>query len=336
MRQWRQNNTAKSFFETLTVRIKSFITATAPLLAAGVVAAVHFFWPDTTPLSNSPAFPWLLASTTVLWLAQLTASLFSKKICRRASETAPLWTVALVTVGVWQILTGKTGILPMPFFPGPDRVFAVFGDLSEVKMLVVGTLHSLRLLAVGFFCGSAAGFLFGIWIGWSRRANYWGMPVLKFFGPVPATAWIPLALVLFPTTFGASVFIIGLTSLFPMIVLTASGIANVRHSHLEVARTLGAGRRQLIRHVAIPSALPSIFVGLFMAMSASFITLIVAEMIGVKAGLGFYITWAQNFAEYYKVFAALLVMGVFFSGLMSALFAARVRVLRWQQGVIKW
>ncbi|MDD5350676.1 MAG: ABC transporter permease [Chthoniobacteraceae bacterium] len=318
------------------MRVKTAITAAAPLLAAGGAFAVHRYWPDKTPLSASPVFPRLLGAVAAAWLAYLAAAWYSARLRQRAGEIAPLWAAALVSVSVWQVLTGKTGALPMPFFPGPDRVFSVFGAPSEIKMLVEGTLHSLRLLAVGFGCGSIAGFLLGVWIGWSKQAHYWGMPVLKFFGPVPATAWIPLALVLFPTTFGASTFIIGLASLFPMIVLTASGIASVRHSHLEVARTLGANQRQLICHVAIPSALPSIFVGLFMALSASFLTLIVAEMIGVKAGLGFYITWAQNFAEYYKVFAALLVMGVFFSGLMSALFAVRTRVLRWQQGVIKW
>jgi NitT/TauT family transport system permease protein len=318
------------------MKIKTILTGIAPLLAASGTLAIHRCWPDKIMPSTSAAFPALLGLATAAWLAYLVAACFSARLRQRAGELAPLWAAALAGIGVWQVLTTKTGLLPMPFFPGPDRVFSVLGMPAEVKMLIIGTLHSLRLLAVGFGCGSLAGFLLGVWIGWSRRAHYWGMPVLKFFGPVPATAWIPLALVLFPTTFGASTFIIGLASLFPMIVLTASGIASVRHSHLEVARTLGASQRQLICHVAIPSALPSIFVGLFMALSASFLTLIVAEMIGVKAGLGFYITWAQNFAEYYKVFAALLVMGVFFSGLMSALFAVRARVLRWQQGVIKW
>ncbi len=318
------------------MRVKSVLNASAPLLAAGGAYAIHRYWPDKIPLSASQTFPGLLGAVALVWLAYLAASWWSARLRQRAGEVAPLWAAALAGISLWQVVTGKMGLLPMPFFPGPDRVFSVFGVSSEVSMLAIGTLHSLRLLATGFICGSGAGFLLGVWIGWSKRANFWGMPVLKFFGPVPATAWIPLALVLFPTTFGASAFIIGLASLFPMIVLTSSGIAGVRHSHLEVARTLGADQWQLIRHVAIPSALPSIFVGLFMALSASFLTLIVAEMIGVKAGLGFYITWAQNFAEYYKVFAALLVMGVFFSGLMSALFAVRSRVLRWQQGVIKW
>ena len=119
-------------------------------------------------------------------------------------------------------------------------------------------------------------------------------------------------------------------------MLTSSGIANVRLSYLDVARTLGAGRLYLIFRVAIPSALPNIFVGLFMGLGASFLTLIVAETVGVKAGLGWYLAWQQGYAEYAKVYAALLIMAVFFSTLMTLLFKVRDRVLKWQKGVIKW
>jgi NitT/TauT family transport system permease protein len=240
----------------------------------------------------------------------------------------------VLVVGVWEGLTAKLGVLPLPFFPGPEAVFGAM--VEDAGLLWEATRHSLRLLALGFGAGSVGGVVTGVCLGWSRRVRYWGMPALKFFGPVPATAWIPLALVLFPTAFGASAFILALASFFPMVMLTCSGVAGVRHSHLEIARTLGASEWQLVRRVAIPSALPAIFTGLFIALSASFITLVVAEMIGVKAGLGQYVNWAQTWAEYHKVFAAILVMGVFFSGLMTLFFRLRDRVLRWQQGLIKW
>lgn len=317
--------------------IKTALSALAPLLAAGAAAAFHRFVPSARPdFSGSAAYLWLLAAAAALWTLYAAAAFFSQAGRGKIRDKAPILAAAFIAFIVWQTLTSKTALLPMPFFPGPEKVFTVLSDKSEVLLLAKCVLHSFRLLAVGFFCGAFIGFLLGVCVGWSRWANYWIMPALRFFGPVPSTAFIPLALVLFPTAFGASSFIIALAALFPMTVLTASGIANTRHSHLEVARTLGASRWQLIRRVAIPSAQPSIFVGLFMALSASFITLIVAEMIGVKAGLGFYIEWAKNFAEYYKVFAALLLMGVFFSSLMTALFRIRDRVLSWQQGVIKW
>ena len=96
-------------------------------------------------------------------------------------------------------------------------------------------------------------------------------------------------------------------------MLTASGISNTRASYLDVARTLGAGRLYLIFRVAIPAAVPNIFIGLFMGLGASFLTLVVAESVGVKSGLGWYLSWAQGWAEYGKVFAALIIMAAFFS-----------------------
>ena len=123
---------------------------------------------------------------------------------------------------------------------------------------------------------------------------------------------------------------------FPVTMLTASGISNTRASYLDVARTLGAGPSFLIFRVAIPAAIPSIFIGLFMGLGASFLTLVVAETVGVRSGLGWYVSWAQGWAEYGKVYAALVIMAAFFSTIMTLLFKVRDRVLVWQKGVIKW
>ena len=118
--------------------------------------------------------------------------------------------------------------------------------------------------------------------------------------------------------------------------LQVEGVSNVRASYLDVARTLGASRWYLVFRVAIPAAMPSIFIGLFMGLGSSFLTLVVAESLGVKAGLGWYIDWARNYAEYSKVYAALVIMAVFFSTIMTLLFKVRDWVLVWQKGVIKW
>jgi len=119
-------------------------------------------------------------------------------------------------------------------------------------------------------------------------------------------------------------------------MLPASGISNTRASYLAVARTLGADARYLVFRIAIPAALPSIFVGLFMGLGASFLTLVVAESVGVKSGLGWYVSWAQGWAEYGKVYAALVIMAAFFSTIMTLLFKLRDRVLVWQKGMIRW
>src|SRR5437763_3510448 len=159
---------------------------------------------------------------------------------------------------------------------------------------------------------------------------------MKLVGPIPATALIPMSLMLFRNPTLSAVWLIALAVWFPVTMLTLSGVMNVRASYLDVARTLGAGRAYLIFRVALPAALPHVFVGLFMGMGAAFLTLVVAETVGVQAGLGWYLKWQQGYLEYGKVYAALLLMAVFFSGLMTLLFKARDRVLGWQKGLIRW
>src|SRR5207244_6438586 len=100
-------------------------------------------------------------------------------------------------------------------------------------------------------------------------------------------------MVLSPSAMFSAVGLIALAVWFPVTMLTASGIANVRVSYLDVARTLGARRAYLIFRVAIPAALPTIFVGVFMGLLVSFLALCVAETVGVRNGLGYYVKWQQ-------------------------------------------
>src|SRR5438874_7548774 len=252
----------------------------------------------------------------------------------RMRRMRPIFTVAVLLLCAWEIITSGLRLLPLPYFPSPAAVLQAI--VADRALLFDSTWHSLVLLLGGYSLGVAAGFVTGVCIGWSPPARYWGMPVLKIVGPIPATAWIPLAMVLSPSAIFSAAALIALAVWFPVTMLTASGISNTRASYLDVARTLGASRRYLIFRVAIPAALPSIFIGLFMGLGASFLTLVVAETVGVRSGLGWYIGWAQAWAEYGKVYAALVIMAAFFSSIMTLLFKVRDHVLIWQKGVIKW
>jgi NitT/TauT family transport system permease protein len=119
-------------------------------------------------------------------------------------------------------------------------------------------------------------------------------------------------------------------------VLTWSGVASVNSAYYDIARTLGASRRFLVLKVAIPAAMPHVFVGLFMGLGNSFAVLVVAEMLGVKAGLGWYLQWAQGWAAYANMYAALLIMAFLCSGLITVLFRLRDRLLSWQKGLVRW
>lgn len=252
----------------------------------------------------------------------------------RINELAPIFAAAVVLLAAWETITSGLRLLPMPYFPSPAGVLQSL--LNDKALLFNSTWHSLFLLISGYILGVAIALVSGVCIGWFRLARYWGMPILKVIGPIPATAWVPLAMVVSPSGSAAAVGLIALAVWFPVTMLTVTGIANVRASYLDVARTLGATQKFLIFRVAIPAAMPSIFIGLFMGLGASFLTLIVAETVGVKSGLGWYVGWAQGWAEYGKVYAALVIMSAFFSTIMTLLFKVRDRVLVWQKGVIKW
>ncbi|WP_454626013.1 ABC transporter permease [Bradyrhizobium cenepequi] len=235
---------------------------------------------------------------------------------------------------LWEIATAKFGWLPLPFFPPPQAILEVYTD--DLPKLLDSVIASVKLQLGGYVIGAAIGFLTGVSIGWSQKVGYWVHPVLRFIGPLPATAWLPIAFFIFPSSWSASTFLIALATGFPVTVLTWSGVASVPNAYYDVARTLGAKPSFLVLKVAIPAALPHVFVGLFMGLGASFAVLVVAEMIGVKAGLGWYLQWAQGWAAYANMYAALIVMSLLCSGAITLLFKTRDRLLVWQKGVVKW
>ena len=303
---------------------------------AGVIAlGLHLFAAAANgPPAEALLYTYFLSGLLIAAVVATTIQPLWSGLRNWMRETCPLVAAAVFVLIAWELVTSVLRLLPLPYFPGPSGV--LLSLVNDGEVLFDSTWHSLLLLLGGYSLGVAVGLISGICIGWFPYARYWGMPILKIVGPIPATAWIPLAMVLSPSAMFSAIGLIALAVWFPVTMLTASGISNTRASYLDVARTLGAGRLYLIFNVAIPAAMPSIFIGLFMGLGASFLTLVVAETVGVKSGLGWYVSWAQGWAEYGKVYAALLIMAAFFSTIMTALFKLRDRVLAWQKGVIKW
>lgn len=305
-----------------------------PIIALLIAITLHLTIPNKQSFTTTKYYPALLIAFIIIYFISLIFSIKAKRIFDILANKAPLLTVAVILIELWDIVTLKFKLLPLPYFPGPDKVLSTL--ISDWSILGISTLYSLRLLFTGYLIGAILGLITGISTGWNQRVNYWIGPLQKIIGPIPATAWIPIALTIFPTSFWASVFIIVLGVWFPVTVMTSSGIANVQNSFFEVAKTLGANKRYLIFKVAIPAAFPTIFIGLFMGLGTSFLTLIVSEMLGVKAGLGWYINWAQGWADYSKVYASLIVIGIIFSSIITLLFKIKDKVLVWQRGLIKW
>jgi NitT/TauT family transport system permease protein len=309
-------------------------TLLAVPLAASVALAVHVAVSQNEPAPQTRSYSVFLGLILLGAFLAASAQFFWPRLRRWIQHMCPIIAAAIVLLGLWEVITSGLRWLPLPYFPSPAGV--VQSLVNDRALLFESTWHSLRLLLAGYALGVAVALVSGICIGWFTHARYWGMPLLKVVGPIPATAWVPLAMVISPSAMFSAVALIALAVWFPVTMLTASGISNTRASYIDVARTLGAGRPYLIFRVAIPAAMPNIFIGLFMGLGAAFLTLVVAETVGVKSGLGWYVSWAQGWAEYGKVYAALVIMAAFFSTIMTLLFKARDRVLVWQKGVIKW
>ncbi len=316
------------------VRLTTLVLALLSASAWFAQASITYFLPDQGDFGRAPEFAIASAVLAAVLIAAGLASLWHEGIAQKVRHFSP-WLLALGLFGTaWEVFSSKTGILPLPFFPPPHGLLEVYAD--DYVRLAESVIASLKLELLGFAFGAFFGFLIGVGLGWSRAFGYWVHPVMRFIGPLPSIAWLPIAFFVFPSSFSASIFLIGLTTGFPVAVLTWSGVSSVNSAYYDVARTLGANPRFLILKVAIPAALPHVFVGLFMGLGASFAVLVTAEMMGVKAGLGFYLQWAQGWGAYANMYAALVVMALMCSGLITLLFKVRGHVLSYQKEEVKW
>lgn len=290
------------------------------------VAFLTYFLPNADEFPKTEAFAILCAVMGILCLVTLPVN--------KVRYYGPWLLVLGLFMGGWELIQAKYLLLPRPFFGAPQELLDVF--MMDWLKLSDSLLHSLMLLTGGYALGCLIGFLIGIGMGWSFRFGYWAHPVLRFLGPLPPVAFLPLLFAVVPSSLLAGELLMAFAAAFPVAVLTWSGIAGVSPGYYDVARTMGAKSSFLIRHVAIPAALPFVFVGMFMALGSCFYMLVVAEMLGVKAGLGFYMQWAQGWADYPRMYAALLIMAIMCSSFMTLLFIVRNRLLRWQKESIKW
>jgi NitT/TauT family transport system permease protein len=307
-----------------------------PLAALAVIFTVHTFVPasDRYMLEVVPYYAYLLYSLTGVYGVWAVFSLFNATARRRLCYKALFIAMSLALLCVYDLITLKFALVSALYFPAPERIVEVF--ITDGFYILQCLVYSLRLLAGGFALGAITGVITGTCIGWSKRAHYWVMPFIRIVGPIPSTAWIPIALVVFIKPVDASIFLIALSVWFPTTVLTSSGIMNISKNYFEVSSALGASTLRTIFRVALPAAGPSIFTGLFNGASASFLTLMAAEMIGCKFGIGWYINWQRETLAYAHVYAALIVIAITFSLLISVQFKIRRRVLSWQKGMIRW
>ncbi len=244
---------------------------------------------------------------------------------RAATDTFLILSAVLL---LWEIAFGKLALLDPFLFPGPAKVFAVFG--SDWQIMLAGVGSSMFILGAGYVIALVIAIPAGLYIGWRKRLFDVAYPMAKAVSPIPPTVYLPYAIVLLPTFTAASVFLIFIGSFWPIFVGTVYGVFSIDHRLINTARTLGLSTHQMVRRILLQGAMPSIFSGAMISLIMSFITLTVAEMIAATSGLGWYIEYHHQFANYDKVIAGMLLISVVVIVIMSVFDRAQRYCLRWQ------
>ncbi|WP_296685558.1 ABC transporter permease [Treponema sp. UBA3813] len=317
-------------------KIQGLVRRLLPALGIALAILVQAALPDDSahPAATKSYYNFLLFFLLALSLAVFAFSFAFKKIRDSLTLKGPFFFGSALLLTLINLVTAKFALLPVIFFPSYDNILAVF--IEQTPLLLKCIWYSFRLLILGVFWGILIGFITGVFLGFSKKVYYWINPYIKLIGPIPATAWIPLVLTTFPTPFGASVFIIALAVWFPVQLMTSSGIQNTSKVYFEVGKTLGAGTFFQVFKIAVPAALPNIFQGVFNGICAAFIALMTAEMFGAKYGIGWYISWQKAMMMYSGVYAGLIMIALFCTVIITALFKVRGKLLNWQKGLIKW
>jgi len=194
--------------------------------------------------------------------------------------------------------------------PSPGEVVDNASRLMHSEKFYNDMYVSLRRILLGFGIATVFGVALGLLIGQYRGVKAMLFPLFETLRPIPAIAWVPMAIMLWPTNETSIVFITFLGSFFPILLNTIHGVKSVDPVLLRAARCLGTTEFGLLRQVVLPASLPHIFTGLAIGMGVAWVSLIAAEMISGQYGIG-YFTWeAYSLIEYADIVIGMIVIGV--------------------------
>lgn len=204
------------------------------------------------------------------------------------------------------------------------------GPLLAVLTTVASTM--LRVLA-GLALGFVASLTVGLAVTYFRTAGKLVVPTITMLAPISPIAWLPVAIFLFGIGNAPAVFLVFIGVFFLMTLATISEIQALNPMWRDVARTMGATRPQMVRHVVLPAILPGLFVLLRLNLFAAWMVVLIAEAVGVGSGLGMVVLLARNTFNAPLVFFTMTVIGVAGFCMDVALRAVQRKVLWWDAGV---
>jgi sulfonate transport system permease protein len=242
--------------------------------------------------------------------------------------------IASVALGLlaWQLLAthGVDFVLDFQNLPAPLQVWSVFTRLLHQHDFYLDIGYSLRRIGIAYLLATVLGVGIGALMGRFHLAQDLVTPYIEILRPIPAVAWIPLAILMLPTEESSIVFITFLGAFFPIVINTVIGVGQTPRNLVQAARSLGAGNAAILWHVILPSALPSITAGLAVGMGVAWFSLLAGEMISGQYGIG-YFTWnAYSLVQYPQIIVGMLCIGALGTLSTHLVRLATRPLLRWQ------
>ncbi len=231
----------------------------------------------------------------------------------------------------WHLLTSYRVVFFVRFtnVPSPLAVYASFTKAMHDPKFLMHIVLSCRRILVGFSLAAIIGVPLGLIMGRFKFVHEIVFPVAEVLRPIPAIAWVPMAIMLWPTNEQSIVFITFLGSFFPILINTLHGMSLVDPVLVRAAQCLGARERSIFREVYFPASLPHIFTGLTVGMGVAWVSLIAAEMISGQYGIG-YFTWeAYSLVQYADIALGMIAIGVLGLGSSVLIRGAGQLVMPW-------
>ncbi len=247
----------------------------------------------------------------------------------RLKESLPALAVIVALVAAWWGAVIATHSL---IFPTPWAVVTGTWELIENGTLWQHISASLMRVGIGFGLAVCFALPLGLWMGWMQGAYRMLNPLFQILRPISPIAWIPIAILWFGVGDASPIYLIFISSVFPMVVQTAAGVHTIEKRYLRAAENFAVSRHTLFTRVVIPAVLPQIVVGMRIGLGVAWLVVVAAEMIALHSGLGYMIMDSRNAGNRYDlVVAGMIIIGVIglsLDGLMRLL--EGIRWVRWR------
>jgi sulfonate transport system permease protein len=237
--------------------------------------------------------------------------------------------VFLGLLGLWELIT-RLGLVSPVFLPSVGDTFGALLEQARDGSLVRAVMGTGGRMLLGFGLAALVGCSVGLLIGLSSQARAYIEPSLEFLRPLPASAVIPVAILLLGLTKAMIISVIVFGSLWPALLATIQGIKSVEPRLFEMARTMELPHRTVIASIVLPGALPDIFSGLRLALTVSLILAVVTEMMSAETGLGATILYAARSFRSPELFAGVITLGAIGFSINAMMEVAQRHLLRWR------